>query len=298
MVGFDVKKKVELTGWDYATAGALSGVVTRCVAQPLDVLKIRFQLQVEPLSGESSKYHGMIQATRTILQEEGPAAFWKGHVPAQFLCIMFGAVQFLSFEHLTKLGSDKFSYKYTHGHYKPIYHFICGGISGCLASVAAQPFDVVRTRLVAQGEPKIYRNFSHAVSTMYKEEGTRSFYRGLAPTLLELFPHAGLQFGFYSFFKIIWEHVFERDHHEVGPLESVVCGGCSGICSKTIILPLDVVKKRLQIQGFAVARAAFGKAPTYNGVIHCFSKVLKYEGLAGLFKGWKPSILKVLCLLD
>ncbi|XP_077861600.1 mitochondrial thiamine pyrophosphate carrier-like [Saccoglossus kowalevskii] len=127
---------------------------------------------------------------------------------------------------------------------------------------------------------------------MYREEGVRSFYRGLAPSLLELFPHAGLQFGFYTFFQMLWDKTFKTERHEVGPLESAVCGGCSGICSKTIILPLDVVKKRLQIQGFTQARAGFGKAPTYNGVVHCFSKIIKQEGLAGLFKGWKPSIFK------
>lgn len=31
---------------DYAIAGAVSGVVTRAVVSPLDLLKIRFQLQV------------------------------------------------------------------------------------------------------------------------------------------------------------------------------------------------------------------------------------------------------------
>ena len=36
-----------------------------------------------------------------------------------------------------------------------VTHFVCGGIAGCLASTVAQPLDVIRTRLVAQGEPKV-----------------------------------------------------------------------------------------------------------------------------------------------
>lgn len=36
-----------------------------------------------------------------------------------------------------------------------VTHFVCGGIAGCLASTVAQPVDVIRTRLVAQGEPKV-----------------------------------------------------------------------------------------------------------------------------------------------
>jgi len=37
----------------------------------------------------------------------------------------------------------------------PVTHFVCGGISGCAASLVIQPLDVIRTRLVAQGEPKV-----------------------------------------------------------------------------------------------------------------------------------------------
>ena len=37
-----------------------------------------------------------------------------------------------------------------------VSHFVCGGIAGCLSSTVAQPLDVIRTRLVAQGEPKVW----------------------------------------------------------------------------------------------------------------------------------------------
>ena len=39
--------------------------------------------------------------------------------------------------------------------YRPVVHFVCGGIAGSLATVFSFPSDVVRTRLVAQGEPKV-----------------------------------------------------------------------------------------------------------------------------------------------
>lgn len=53
------------------------------------------QLQIEQLSSRSptAKYHGILQAVQRIFREEGLAAFWKGHVPAQFLSVGFGAVQ-------------------------------------------------------------------------------------------------------------------------------------------------------------------------------------------------------------
>ncbi len=54
-----------------------------------------FQLQEEPITAASkrSKYHSLRQAVSVIRRDEGKAAFWKGHVPAQALSLVFGVVQ-------------------------------------------------------------------------------------------------------------------------------------------------------------------------------------------------------------
>uniref|UniRef100_A0A7N4UWZ9 Solute carrier family 25 member 19 n=1 Tax=Sarcophilus harrisii TaxID=9305 RepID=A0A7N4UWZ9_SARHA len=96
MVGYDPKpNRKKNSKVDVAVAGSASGLVTRALISPLDVIKIRFQLQVEHLSSSDphAKYYGIIQAARQILKEEGLTAFWKGHIPAQILSIGYGAVQ-------------------------------------------------------------------------------------------------------------------------------------------------------------------------------------------------------------
>jgi solute carrier family 25 thiamine pyrophosphate transporter 19 len=56
-----------------ACSGALAGAVARFVVGPLDVVKIRFQVQLEPIAAGAapSKYTSMRQALVTIVKEEG-----------------------------------------------------------------------------------------------------------------------------------------------------------------------------------------------------------------------------------
>lgn len=65
-----------------SSAGAISGGISRTVTSPLDVIKIRFQVQLEPTSSwdllrkgllttAPSKYTGMLQASKDIIREEG-----------------------------------------------------------------------------------------------------------------------------------------------------------------------------------------------------------------------------------
>lgn len=43
MVGYELLTEKRLSHYGHAAAGIMSGVLTRYVSQPLDVLKIRFQ---------------------------------------------------------------------------------------------------------------------------------------------------------------------------------------------------------------------------------------------------------------
>ncbi|KAM9346009.1 mitochondrial thiamine pyrophosphate carrier [Symphorus nematophorus] len=272
-----------------ALAGSAAGMVTRALISPLDVLKIRFQLQIERVSSKrpEGKYWGLFQASRCIHSEEGLSAFWKGHIPAQLLSICYGAVQFATFECLTEVVHKTTPYdSQTAG-----VHFVCGGLAACSATVVCQPLDTLRTRFAAQGEPKVYTNLRHAVSTMCRTEGVLTFYRGLSPTLLAVFPYAGLQFFSYNVFKQLLAPT-PKAGNSGGNLRSLICGSGAGLISKTITYPFDLFKKRLQVGGFEAARVRFGQVRSYRGLLDCAVQIAKEEGFRGFFKGLSPSLVK------
>ncbi|XP_063920061.1 mitochondrial thiamine pyrophosphate carrier-like isoform X1 [Zophobas morio] len=288
MVGYSKYRQRKLTQLDYLIAGAGSGVITRMITQPLDVLKIRFQLQVEPiLRSSSSKYHSVFHATKLIIQEEGVKALWKGHIPAQFLSVSYGTVQFWSFEVLTEKAA---TFDLSPSFY-PVINFTCGAVAGCTATAASFPFDVVRTRLVAQSEhQKVYSSVTQAFTTIVRNEGFFALYRGMLPTFFQIAPHGGVQFMCYRLFNNFYKYL--TDTTDTTFVSSFLSGSFAGFCGKTAVYPLDLAKKRMQIQGFEHGRSSFGAFFKCSGLYDCLVKIYEVEGFSGLFKGLSPSILK------
>lgn len=72
----------------------------------------------------------------------------------------------------------------------------------------------------------------------------------------------------------------------------MLSGSSAGLIAKTIVYPFDLVRKRLQIQGFEHGRKGFGKFFQCNGLLDCVKVTIKEEGVQGLFKGLVPSQIK------
>lgn len=207
-----------------ATAGALAGAVARFVVGPLDVIKIRFQVQLEPIAQGGplpSKYTSLRQAVVTIVKEEGIQVslqstlfyfykvllgsestdilllcflqgLWRGTIPGQLLTIPYTAVQFLTLQQCKSVAE-----KNGLGNL-PGLSFANGAIAGAAGTAASYPFDLLRTTLAAQGEPRIYRGMNDAARAIIKKNGVLGLYRGVGVTLLEIMPYAALQFGLFE----------------------------------------------------------------------------------------------------
>ncbi|XVE65630.1 hypothetical protein DITRI_Ditri08aG0015600 [Diplodiscus trichospermus] len=274
------------------SAGAIAGGISRTVTSPLDVIKIRFQVQLEPTSSwallqrdlpGSSKYAGMFQATKDIFREEGLPGFWRGNVPALLMVMPYTAIQFTVLHKLKTFvsGSPK---------------------TGCAATVGSYPFDLLRTILASQGEPKVYPNMRSALFDLIRTGGFRGLYARLSPTLVEIIPYAGLQFGTYDTFKrwtMAWNRLRSSPTSPIvddslSSFQLFICGLAAGTCAKLVCHPFDVVKKRFQIEGLQ-RHPKYGARVehyAYRNMFDALFRILQSEGCNGLYKGIVPSTIK------
>jgi solute carrier family 25 (mitochondrial folate transporter), member 32 len=68
----------------------------------------------------------------------------------------------------------------------------------------------------------------------------------------------------------------------------MIAGGLGGIVSTTLLLPLDIVKLRLQVtEGSADPHRRF----RHFRSLRIIGGIWKYEGLPGFYQGWTPAVL-------
>ncbi|VAH84319.1 unnamed protein product [Triticum turgidum subsp. durum] len=276
-----------------------------------------------------------MQATKDILREEALIfvceGFWRGNVPALFMYMPYTAIQFTVLHKLKTFASGS-SRTEDHLHLSPYLSYVSGAIAGSAATVGSYPFDLLRTILASQGEPKfcvpssvnylhkkivvkeymanhfvlatvqvfkVYPNMRSALVDIVQTRGVRGLYAGLTPTLVEIIPYAGLQFGSYDTFKrsmMSWNRYrygIEEDD-SASSFQLFLCGFAAGTFSKAACHPLDVVKKRFQIEGLK-RHPRYGariESSTYKGMYHALTEIVVKEGFGGLYKGLFPSVVK------
>ena len=70
-----------------------------------------------------------------------------------------------------------------------------------------------------------------------------------------------------------------------GPLSHFAASGVAGVVSAIFSTPVDVVKTRLMAQAGGVQTAGVVQ---YTGVVDCFLRMPRHEGVSSLYKGFVP----------
>lgn len=273
-------------------AGAVAGLVSRFCIAPLDVLKIRLQLQYhslsDPLSTSLRRPAGVLDVARTIWKHEGITGFWKGNIPAEGLYLSYGAVQFLAYRS-TCQAIDALAEKGEVSIPGTAKSFVAGAIAGTAATTATYPLDLLRTRFAAQGTERVYEGLLASIRDITRHEGPTGFFRGLTAGVGQVIPYMGLFFAFYEGLKEPMSTV----HLPFGSGDAVA-GVLASVFSKSVVFPLDTVRKRLQVQGPTRSRFAGGaRIPVYDrGIAATLGTIVRREGWRALYRGLGVSLIK------
>eukprot|EP00850_Spirogloea_muscicola_P019702 SM000197S05445 [mRNA] locus=s197:32558:36489:+ [translate_table: standard] len=171
-------------------AGFGAGVVEALViVTPFEVVKIRLQQQ-RGLAVDQLKYRGPVHAVGTIVREEGLRGLWSGAAPTVLRngtnqAVMFTTKNFFDTVVWGKREGDGRTLQ-------PHESIISGFVAGFAGPCATGPFDVVKTRLMAQdrspGVELRYRGLFHALTRIAAEEGILALWKGLLPRLMRIPP--------------------------------------------------------------------------------------------------------------
>ncbi|XP_075888777.1 mitochondrial brown fat uncoupling protein 1 [Nelusetta ayraudi] len=160
-------------------AGCTTGAMAVSFAQPTDVVKVRFQAQMN-LSGVARRYSGTMQAYKQIYQLEGFRGLWKGTLPNITRNALVNCTELVTYDLIKEailrhnLLSDNLP-----------CHFVSAFGAGFVTTVIASPVDVVKTRYM-NSPPGQYKSAINCAWTMLTKEGPTAFYKGFVPSFLRL----------------------------------------------------------------------------------------------------------------
>ena len=169
---------------------------------------------------------------------------------------------------------------------------IAGTFARTFAVVTISPLELFRTRLQAYhptGNRSTFRSVLNDISSLVREQGLRSLWRGLDLTLWRDVPFSGIYWTGYEYLrrKLRAYEVFRRGG-EAGFFEEAFTAGClSGMFAAFVTQPFDVSKTRRQVY----TNGQYGGE--VSSTMRLMALIWKKEGVRGLWKGVVPRILKV-----
>ena len=191
-------------------SGAVAGSVQVFICSPMELIKLRLQLQTEKMelfhhSSDGRLYRSPWDAAKKIYQKDGifrglGKGFWTTmlrEVPS--FAFYFGSYDFLCRSAVRYQG---------HSHVNeinPAVICMAGGIGGIMAWVVSYPVDVMKSRLQVDGMegPRRYRGMLDCFRQSSRE-GMGVFVRGLQPTLIRAFPTNAVTFVTVSLILRAW----------------------------------------------------------------------------------------------
>ncbi|KAL1301737.1 hypothetical protein AAFC00_005940 [Neodothiora populina] len=255
-------------------SGAVGGVAQVLI----DIVKVRLQT--------TTQYKNALDAASQILKNEGAPAFYKGTLTPLIGIGACVSVQFAGFNYAkryfeTANKGSPLSYTQYYG---------AGAFAGISNTLLSSPIEHIRIRLQTQphGAQRLYSGPLDCVRKLTAHEGLlKGVYRGTAVTWLREAQAYGVWFASFEYMMNSDAARNEVSRSQIPTWKVALYGGLAGEALWLSSYPFDVIKSKMQSDGF-------GAAQKYKSMRDCFAKTFAQEGLRGFWKGLAPTLLRAM----
>ncbi|KAJ4486118.1 mitochondrial carrier [Lentinula aciculospora] len=176
--------------------------------------------------------------------------------------------------------------------------FMMGGVSAAVSKTAAAPIERVKLLVQNQGEmikqgrlASPYSGVLDAFRRTIADEGALSLWRGNTANVIRYFPTQALNFAFKDYFKSLFGFKKEAGYW-TWFAGNVASGGAAGASSLVFVYSLDYARTRLANDAKSTAKG--GGERQFNGLVDVYKKTLASDGIAGLYRGFVPSVVGII----
>jgi len=267
-------------------AGGVSAGISKTVAAPIERVKLLIQNQDEMIKqGRLSRpYSGIGECFQRVIAEEGAFSLWRGNLANVLRYFPTQALNFAFKDYFKRL----FGYKKDKDGYWMWFagNLASGGAAGAASLLFVYSLDYARTRLANDAKSAKKgggdRQFNGLIDVYRKtiaSDGIAGLYRGFVISCVGIIVYRGLYFGMYDSLKPVLPKDLRDNFFANFALGWGITTG-AGLAS----YPIDTVRRRMMMTS--------GAAVKYNSSMHCFTEIIKNEGVKSLFKGAGANILR------
>ncbi|XP_047152504.1 mitochondrial uncoupling protein 5 [Vigna umbellata] len=284
--------------------GGIASIIAGCSTHPLDLIKVRMQLQGENNAPKpvhnlrpalafqtGSNVHvatipkarvGPIAVGVRLVQQEGLAALFSGVSATVLRQTLYSTTRMGLYDVLKTKWTDPASGTMPLGR-----KIEAGLIAGAIGAAVGNPADVAMVRMQADGrlplaERRNYKSVVDAILRMARQEGVTSLWRGSSLTVNRAMLVTASQLASYDQFK---ETILQKGVMRDGLGTHVTASFAAGFVAAVASNPVDVIKTRVMNM-----KVEPGSPPPYAGALDCALKTVRAEGPMALYKGFVPTI--------
>jgi solute carrier family 25 oxoglutarate transporter 11 len=175
-------------------SGMLSGSIAVCIGTPFDIALVRLQSDGMAEPKDRRNYKNVFDALIRTTKEEGVGALYKGLAPNILRGMSMNVGMLACYDQAKELVANVLNDPMTNG---PLLPTKIGAsiIAGFTAALFSLPFDLVKSRLMAQKPDPItgqmpYRGVTDCAMQIFKKEGPKGFFSSFSAYYTRCAPHA------------------------------------------------------------------------------------------------------------